>query len=197
VVSSDPIKGRPVKSTAKDPVKDSSKQSIRGGRPPMRGSATPRTPSVPAASPAARANPPVQPVRAKKRVLFVCIGNSCRSQMAEAFARAYGSDILEVWSAGLAPATIVAPLTKLMLNERNIPAADLFPKSLGDLRGEAFDVVVNLSGTALPPFPQTPAPRVIVWPVTDPIGQKESVYRDVADRIESLVMGLILELRSA
>ena len=41
-----------------------------------------------------------------KKVLFVCIGNSCRSQMAEAFARVYGSDILVAASAGLAPATI-------------------------------------------------------------------------------------------
>lgn len=136
-------------------------------------------------------------MRGKKRVLFVCIGNSCRSQMAEGFARAYGSDVMEVRSAGLAPATIVAPLTKQMLYERNLPADDLFPKGIEMLQGEAFDVVVNLSGTSLPQFPQTPAPRILVWPVTDPIGQKDSVYRDVADRIESLVMGLILELRAA
>jgi arsenate reductase (thioredoxin) len=134
---------------------------------------------------------------AKKRVLFVCIGNSCRSPMAEAFARAYGSDVLTVQSAGLAPAAIVQPLTKQVLQEKNIPSEDLFPKGLEVFRGEAFDVVVNLSGSPLPPFPNTPPPRVVVWPVTDPIGRKELVYREVAARIETLVMGLILELRSA
>ena len=129
---------------------------------------------------------------AKKRVLFVCIGNSCRSPMAEALARAYGSDVLEARSAGLAPATIIAPLTKQMLAERNISAEDLFPKSLDVLREESFDVVVNLSGF---PIPVT-APRQLVWPVPDPIGQSASVYREVAARLEKLVMGLILELRA-
>ena len=64
---------------------------IRGGRPRMGGDRTPKPPVARSA-------------KAKKRVLFVCIGNACRSQMAEAFARAYGSDILTVRSAGLAPA---------------------------------------------------------------------------------------------
>ena len=52
---------------------------------------------------AARPSPAV--AKTKQRVLFICIGNACRSQMAEAFAKAYGSDILIVQSAGLAPAT--------------------------------------------------------------------------------------------
>ena len=129
----------------------------------------------------------------RKRVLFVCIGNSCRSQMAEAFARAYGSDVLEARSAGLAPAMIVAPLTRQMLAERNISAEDLFPKGLELLIGESFDVVVNLSGYPI----AVAAPRQLVWEVTDPIGLSETIYREVAARIESLVMGLILELRQS
>jgi arsenate reductase len=129
----------------------------------------------------------------KKRVLFVCIGNSCRSQMAEAFARAYGSDVLVAASAGLFPASIVAPLTKQTLAERNVPAEDLFPKQLDFWQGEAFDVVVNISGLPLP----VRSARALEWLVTDPIGQSETAYREVASRIETLVMELILELRSA
>jgi len=185
---------------------------IRGGRPPMRGGAVRRgtAASSPASAPvfaepeatAAPRNSPENargsapgagPGAAKKRVLFVCIGNSCRSQMAEAFARAYGSDIIEARSAGLSPATIVAPLTKQMLAERNISAEDQFPKGLELLQGETFDVAINLSGHPIPVL----APRTETWPVADPIGQKESVYRDCAARIEALVMRLILELRSA
>lgn len=138
-----------------------------------------------------------QPARGKKRVLFVCIGNSCRSPMAEAFARAYGSDVVEVQSAGLAPAAIVQPLTKQVLEERNISAGDLFAKGLELLRGQTFDVIVNMSGLPMPSTLKAAGSREIVWPVTDPIGQKESVYREVAARIETLVVGLILELRSA
>jgi len=132
--------------------------------------------------------------KAKKRVLFVCIGNACRSQMAEAFARAYGSDILTVRSAGLAPAGSLPPLTRQVLTEKNVSAEGQFPKGLAAVAGETFEVVVNLSGE---PLPATFAPaRVVEWRVRDPIGRSESVYRAVADQIEALVMRLILELRT-
>jgi arsenate reductase len=55
---------------------------------------------------------PKKAAPSKKRVLFVCLGNSCRSQMAEAFARAYGSDVLEARSAGVSPSTIIQPLSR-------------------------------------------------------------------------------------
>jgi arsenate reductase len=138
--------------------------------------------------------PPVaRSEKAKKRVLFVCIGNACRSQMAEAFARAYGSDILMVRSAGLAPAANVPSLTRQVLTEKNVPSEGQFPKGLDAVTGERFDVVVNLSGEPLP-APFVPA-RLVDWRVRDPIGQSETVYRDVAAQIEGLVMRLILELR--
>lgn len=129
----------------------------------------------------------------KKRVLFVCIGNSCRSQMAEAFARAYGSDIMEVQSAGLSPATMIAPLTKLTLAERNLNIDDQFPKGMDLIRRMPFDVVVNMSGIPV----VLPGARIVEWVVPDPIGQRDDVYRAVANQLEGLVMRLILELRTA
>jgi arsenate reductase len=159
----------------------------RGNRPRMGGDRNPRppvlaVPSAPKPSTAAR----------KQRVLFVCIGNSCRSQMAEAFARAYGADILIAQSAGLSPATLIAPLTKQILGERNLNIDTHFPKGLNLLGPEPFDVVVNMSGQPA----KLPGRRVVTWPVKDPIGESESVYRSVALQIEGLVMGLILALRS-
>jgi arsenate reductase len=139
-----------------------------------------------------RASSPIQ--RTKKRVLFVCIGNSCRSQMAEGFARAYGGDILIAASAGLSPASIVQPLTKLVLAERNIRIEDQFPKGIEILTREQFDVIVNMSGHPLPLASQA---QVRDWPVRDPIGESEQVYKSVAEQIEGLVMRLILELRSS
>jgi len=128
----------------------------------------------------------------KKRVLFVCIGNSCRSQMAEAYARAYGSDVMEVHSAGLAPATSIAPLTRTVLAEKNLTIGDQFPKAIDSASSQRFDIVANMTGA---PLDLAPA-RVLDWPVPDPIGQKPEVYRTVATQIEGLVMRLILELRS-
>jgi arsenate reductase len=134
-----------------------------------------------------------KPAPAKKRVLFVCIGNSCRSQMAEAFARAYGSDVMEVHSAGVSPATIIAPMTRQTLAERNLNVEGHFPKGMDLIRRMPFDIVVNMSGIPV----VLPGARVIEWVVTDPIGQSDAVYRTVASRLEGLVMRLILELRSA
>ena len=114
--------------------------------------------------------------------------------MAEGFARAYGSDILIAASAGLSPAAIVQPLTKLVLAARNVHIDDQFPKGLEILAREQFDVIVNMSGQKLPLAPGAP---VRDWPVRDPIGQTEPVYKAVAEQIEALVMRLILELRSS
>lgn len=138
---------------------------------------------------------PVQRIR--KRVLFVCIGNSCRSQMAEGFARAYGADIMVVESAGLSPAPIVQPETRKVMAERNVRIDEQFPKGIEILAREQFDVIVNMSGQKLPLAPGAPGATVREWLVKDPIGQSDAVYKTVVEQIEALVMRLILEMRSA
>lgn len=123
----------------------------------------------------------------------MCLGNAIRSQMAEAFARSYGSDVMVVRSAGLTPTTSLAPFTRKVMAEKNIDLGDAYPKSITDVDVEQFDLVVNLSGAPLPP-----AIRVNVreWKVRDPMGGKEDRYRETANEIEMLVMRLILELRN-
>src|SRR5271156_244497 len=93
---------------------DEVKPGYRGNRPRLRGDAVlkPRTQEHPATARPAPPSQGVSPAPEKKRVLFVCIGNSCRSQMAEAFARAYGSDVMVAQSAGLSPATTISAVTK-------------------------------------------------------------------------------------
>jgi arsenate reductase (thioredoxin) len=112
--------------------------------------------------------------------------------MAEAFARAYGADVLDVRSAGLSPAMSIAPLTKQVLAEHNLNIDDHFPKGMDLVARKHYDILVNMSGT---PF-SLPGAQVLNWPVQDPIGQNESVYRSVANQIERLVMRLILEVRN-
>jgi arsenate reductase (thioredoxin) len=164
---------------------------VRGARHRLRGPSR----IDPVAPPKAAHPKPMrpQPVAAKKRVLFVCIGNSCRSQMAEAFARAYGADIIDAQSAGVSPAIFIAPLTKQTLGERNLNIDDHFPKGMELMRRQPFDVVVNMSGIPV----ALPGTRVVEWAVPDPIGHNESYYRTVATQIEGLVMRLIMELRTA
>ncbi|HXM45574.1 MAG TPA: hypothetical protein VN924_30335 [Bryobacteraceae bacterium] len=130
----------------------------------------------------------------KTRVLFVCIGNSCRSQMAEGFARTYGTDVMIPASAGLAPAFMVAPDTVRAMDEKNIDVRDQFPKSLKQLGRAQFDLFVNISGFALPPGIDIP---VRDWDVPDPIAEDYETHCKIRDDIEARVMGLILELRRA
>ena len=129
-----------------------------------------------------------------KRVLFVCLGNSCRSQMAEGFARAYGNAVWEVESAGLMSAVNIAPLTRQVMEEKKIDLGDQFPKPLDWIQPEKFDVVVNMSGFDLPPGLQVNERK---WEVDDPIGRNEKTYRKIRDQIEARVLALLDEVRAS
>ena len=128
----------------------------------------------------------------KKKVLFVCLGNSCRSQMAEGFARTYGADVMDASSAGLSPAASISPLTIKVMRERNVDMEHAWPKSIYDVAGGPFDLIVNMCGYPLPAEVSNP---VRDWTVLDPISHPEKVYVEVAQKVEDLVMRLILELR--
>jgi len=114
--------------------------------------------------------------------------------MAERFAKAYGADVIEPTSAGLAPALSISPLTRQVMQEKNIDLGEALPKGVGTVISGGVDLIVNISGHKLPA--KTAAP-VEDWDVRDPIGQSETVYRDVRDEIERRVMTLILGLRKS
>ena len=130
---------------------------------------------------------------ARKRVLFVCIGNACRSQMAEAFAKRYGSDAAEVASCGLSPAGSIPELTKAVMLDKNIAMDGHMPKGIEIMSKVPWDVVVNISGN---PLPAMHAGRVVEWKIQDPMGQRQHVHERVRDELENLVMRLILDLRN-
>jgi len=131
-------------------------------------------------------------VKDRKRVLFVCVGNACRSQMAEGFARAYGSDVLVPASAGLAPAAMLPRETLRAMAEKNLDISSQFPKSLAHLGGLEFDLIINMSGYSLPMESATPLRE---WEIPDPIGKHYEEHRVIRDQIENLVLELILESR--
>jgi arsenate reductase len=128
----------------------------------------------------------------KKKVLFVCIGNICRSPMAEAMARKYGSDVLEASSAGLMPAITNTPFTRSVLTEKNVELGDHLPRRFRDADLKTFDLIVNMSGS---PMPKNLGVPVEEWNVEDPMGKSEDEFRKARETIEMLVMRLILRAR--
>ncbi len=133
------------------------------------------------------------PATNKKSILFVCIGNICRSPMAEALARKYGADVLTVQSAGLAPAVTTTPHTRAALAERNVDLGDHRPKGLHEVDLNRLDLVINMSGESMPIGLHAP---LEVWNVPDPYGFDLPAYRKACDLIEQQVMRLILRART-
>ena len=128
----------------------------------------------------------------RKRVLFVCIGNCCRSQMAEGFAHEYGADIIAAESAGLAPAGMVVDETVRTMADKSVDISGQYSKAFRLDEANECDIVVNMSGVGLPEGVRT---TVIEWNVRDPIGQSDEVYTQVRDQVEALVTDLIWKLR--
>ncbi len=129
----------------------------------------------------------------RKNVLFVCLGNICRSPMAEALARTYGSDVMNAQSAGLTPALTNSPLTRMVLKEKNIDLGNHLPKAFKDVDLDTVDLIVNMSGRKLPAGVKV---AIQDWTVQDPMGASQTVYREVCAQLEMAVMQLILQIRT-
>jgi protein-tyrosine-phosphatase len=125
-------------------------------------------------------------------ILFVCVRNAGRSQMAAAFARRLGGDRVDVRSAGSAPADEIHPVVVEALREAGLEATDEFPKRLTDEHLEAADVVITMGcGDACPVYP---GKRYLDWDVADPSGQPIERVRNIRDEIESRVRALLTDL---
>ena len=125
------------------------------------------------------------------KILFVCIGNSCRSQMAEGLARARVAGKHEIWSAGTAPADRVSPGAIQALAERGIDIAGHVPKGLGDVP-EKIDLAVTLCGDDCA---AVRAGRREHWPVRDPVGGPIELFREIRDEIDARIGELLERLR--
>lgn len=127
-----------------------------------------------------------------KRVLFVCVENSNRSQMAEAFARMEGGDGVEAFSAGSRPSGAINPKAIRYMQELGYDLAAHRSKSLDDIAGMEFDAVVTMGcGDSCP---WVPAKRREDWQLPDPRDMDEDGYRKVRDEIRTRVRQLIASL---
>ncbi len=111
------------------------------------------------------------------RLLFVCVGNSCRSQMAEGIARHLGH---EAASAGTHPASQVSAHAITVLTSKGIDTSALKPKSVGMFNAEEFDMVISMGcGVSCPTM------RIDQdWELEDPVGQSLLVFEQTAQEIE-------------
>jgi arsenate reductase len=126
------------------------------------------------------------------KLLFVCIGNTCRSPMAEAIARGLGGGRVEARSAGLMPFGRIVPGTVRALEDLGYDPAGLSSKGLGDLEAGDFDVVVSLLGEAgLAHLPASLGAETEAWAIADPYGEDDEVYLAVARELERRVRDLI------
>lgn len=104
------------------------------------------------------------------KVMFLCTGNSCRSQMAEGFARAFGKGLIEPYSAGLMAAG-VHPRAIAVMNEIRIDISKQKSKEIDEAYLRSMDVVITLCSNAEESCPWTP-PEIkrLHWPIKDPVG---------------------------
>jgi protein-tyrosine-phosphatase len=130
------------------------------------------------------------------RVLFVCLGNSCRSPMAEAIARQTAADVIVAASAGTMALGFVAPPTLKVLEERGMKVEGLSSKPITRETRSNAEIIINMTGS--------PARRVLPgeesktedWLVTDPYGERVEAYRDTCDEIEARMTEFAARLRA-
>jgi len=138
--------------------------------------------------------------QSKERVLFLCTGNSCRSQMAEGFLRELGGDAFEVVSAGVDP-TRINPLAIRVMAEAAVDISAQYSKSVDEMTDQHFDYVITVcdrAREACPVFPR--AARSLHWSFDDPAGAKGTederliVFRRVRDAISERVREFVLHI---
>ena len=130
----------------------------------------------------------------RPEVLFVCVHNAGRSQMAAALLMHYAGDSVVVRSAGTAPADAINPTVVSALREVGVDlnANGAVPKLLADETVEASEIVITMGcGDACPYYPGN---RYEDWKIDDPAGQPLDVVRTIRDEIDSRVRALLDEL---
>jgi arsenate reductase len=132
--------------------------------------------------------------RQKVRVLFICLGNACRSPMAEAIARRDAGDVMEPFSVGLFPLGYLPMLTTATLHKHGYPVDGLHSKGVTRELWEHTDLFINLSGETIEmPFPD--ASDLEVWDIADPFGTDAALYERILIELRDRIGVLAARLR--
>lgn len=128
----------------------------------------------------------------KKKIVFVCVENARRSQMAEGFANDFGQGRLEVYSGGSSPSSQIDPLVIEVMKEKGIDLSGKRPKGLNDLPPVEMDYLVTMGCEET--CPAVLAKKIIEWEIPDPKGKSIDVFREVRDIIKNKVRALYGEI---
>jgi arsenate reductase len=132
----------------------------------------------------------------KTRILFVCVGNMCRSPMAEGIARAYGGELVDVYSAGTNPTGVVSEDAIEIMRETKIDISRLKSKGLADVPVAEMDIVISMAPRpAHMMVPRDFRGRTVDWPVEDPVGKSLNTFRRVRGELDVLVRQLVDDIR--
>ena len=131
------------------------------------------------------------------KILFVCFGNSCRSQMAEALANQLGEGRVQAFSAGTHPLGVISQETRAVLREQGMTLDGHWSKGLRDVPISEMDVVVEMGFGVKCPLPPDFKGRLIQWHIPDPFLLNRDFFRDVRELIEKDVRRLLADLESA
>ncbi len=127
-----------------------------------------------------------------KKVLFVCVENSCRSQIAEGFARKLGEHIIDAYSAGSKASGKVNQTAVEVMKEAGIDISGQRSKGFADVPAKDIDYVVTMGCGDVCPF--IPAKKHIDWKIEDPRDRPIEFFRQIRDEIKERVEGLIKEV---
>lgn len=130
----------------------------------------------------------------KKKVLFVCVENSCRSQIAEGLARKLGGEAVEAWSSGSRPAGRVNPTAIEIMKERGVDLASHRSKGLDELPPGPWDFVITMGCGDACPF--VPSVAKADWAIPDPKNMPRAEFGKVVDMIEAKVAALLADVRA-
>jgi arsenate reductase (thioredoxin) len=128
----------------------------------------------------------------KLKVAFVCTGNSCRSQMAEGWAKQLGSDVLEVYSAGTHPSEGVNRNAIVVMKEAGVDISSQYPKILDEIPFE-MDILIKMGCGVVCPF--VPNKYEEDWGLEDPVGKPIEEFRETRDIIKAKAQELIEKVR--
>ena len=128
----------------------------------------------------------------RKKILFVCVENSCRSQMAEGLAKVIGKGVIEAYSAGSSPSGEVNETAIALMREDGIDISGSKSKGFDELPVKNFDIVITLGCKDTCPF--IPADNHIEWLIKDPKGKDIAFFKQTKDQIKERITLLIERL---
>jgi len=121
--------------------------------------------------------------KGKIKIVFICVENARRSQMAQGFAEVFGGEKVEVYSAGSIPSSQIDPIVIEVMKEKGIDLSSKRPKGLNDLPLIEMDYLITMGCEET--CPAIPTKKIIEWEIPDPKGKSIDIIKNIRDMIKN------------